>query len=117
MKKNIDNPQTIISRKQKIYNYTPKDFAYWIITEKDYNFLDEVIKDSHDWIQTYNLKNKNVKANSYYSKSIKNFLPNFKWAENASAFKIDILLYNHTVTSAAKLFFEFKNMNVNLKTK
>jgi hypothetical protein len=117
MKKNLGNSNIIISRKQKTYNYTSKDFAYWMITEKDYNFLDEVKKDSHDWIHTHNYKSKDVKANSYYSKSIKNFLPNFKWAENASAYKIDILLSNHTVTSAAKLFYEYRNMNVNLKTK
>jgi roadblock/LC7 domain-containing protein len=72
----------------------------------------EVTKDSHDWKLTYTFKNKNIKANAYHTKSIKKFLPNFKWAESASAFKVDIILNNHDILSAAKSFFEYKNMSV-----
>jgi hypothetical protein len=40
MEKYVGNENIIITRKQKTYNYTPLDFAYWVITEKDINFME-----------------------------------------------------------------------------
>jgi hypothetical protein len=82
----------VITFKQKKYPYSYSDFLYWSISEKDIEFLNDLSQESYDWILVVSTKEKNIRANGYYSKSISKFLPNFYFSNTACIYKVDMIV-------------------------
>jgi len=102
---------------KKSYPYTNEDFSYHSISEKDFYLLDELLKDSPDWILTkshHDVKN-NIRVNAFYTKNISLYIPNFEFTKYASSFKIDLILPFGLQESANKLL-EFENLSNHILT-
>ncbi len=69
------------------------------------------MKESHDWELTYTYKKNGIKANAFYSTKIERFLPNFKFAQIAAAYLIDVIVPMNLIDTA-KVFFELPNQKV-----
>jgi hypothetical protein len=79
--KNLYNEEIVGCFLQKQFPYTEKDFQNYYITDKDIEFLDQMLKESNSWELVYS--NNEWQANGYISVDCDTFLPNLSFAKMA----------------------------------
>jgi hypothetical protein len=72
----------VYTLQQKTFPYSKKDFSCWIVTDKDICFLNEVLKDSWNFVLGNRYKDTFINSTAYYSLEIDQYLPNFNWSNN-----------------------------------